>query len=75
MNIQNVWQRFRSVRYFMPEALYGDNIPGGAQMWRLMNIYMSAYSLIRTIQIGKSQRISHFFLTYVRAFFSYLKKN
>ena len=35
MNIQNVWQRFRSVRYFMPEALYGDNIPGRAQMWRL----------------------------------------
>ena len=35
MNIQNVWQRFRSVQYFMPEALYGDNIPGGAQMWRL----------------------------------------
>ena len=29
--------------------------------WGLINIYVSTYSLTRTVQIAKSQRISHFF--------------
>lgn len=94
MNIQNVWQRFRSVRYFMPEALYGDNIPGGAQMWRLgasssfalktaacvrlLRAHEHLYECLFSYKDYSDWEVSadkSLFLTYVRAFLSYLKKN
>ena len=59
------------------KALYGDAMfvsLSGAQIWQpeadkksvvvfwgLINIYVSTYSHTRTVQIAKSQRISHFF--------------
>lgn len=36
-----------------------------AIFWGLVYIYMSTYSHTRTVQIVKSQQISHFFLNYV----------